>query len=120
MNQGSKVKLYIDEDVWGRLAAVLRDRGYDALDVHEANREALSDEEQLAYAVSQGRAILTYNKQDFVPLAREYFYAGQPHFGIIISCQLEPGELLHRVLNLLNSVPAEEIKDLVIPLEAYK
>lgn len=120
MNQGSKIKLYIDEDVWGGLAAALRDRGYDALDAHEANREALSDEKQLAYAVSQGRAILAYNKQDFVPLAKEYFYAGQPHFGIIISCQLEPGELLRRVLNLLSLVSAEEIKDLLIPLEAYK
>ena len=120
MNGGGKVKLYIDEDVWGGLAAALRDRGYDALNAHEASREGLSDEEQLACAVSQGRAMLAYNKQDFVPLAKGYFYAGQPHFGIIISCQLESGELLRRVLNLLSSVSAEEIKDLVIPLEAYK
>lgn len=115
-----KIKLYIDEDVWGGLAASLRKRGYNAVDVHEVNRENYSDEEQLAYAAALGRAILVYNKQDYVPLAREYFYAGRSHWGIILSCQLKPGELLRRVLKLLESASAKDIKDKVIPLESYK
>lgn len=116
----SKVKLYIDEDVWGGLAAALRERGYDAVDAHEMDREGLSDEEQLAYAAAEGRAILVYNKRDYVPLARDYFYSAHSHCGIILSCQLEPGELLRRVLNLMEAVSAWEIEELVIPLGAYK
>ncbi len=116
----SKVKLYIDEDVWGGLAATLRERGYDAVDVHEMEQEGHSDDEQLAYAVTEERAILVYNKCDYVPLARDYFYANRSHWGIIISCQLKPGELLRRVIRLLEAVSAEEIQNLVIPLEMYK
>lgn len=120
MNSGSKIKLYIDEDVWGGLASALRERGYDAVDVHEMEQEGRSDDEQFAYAVAEGRAMLVYNKCDYVPLARDYFYSKRSHWGIIISCQLRPGELLRRVLRLLEAFSAEEIKDLVIPLEMYK
>ena len=120
MEPPPKIKLYIDEDVWGGLAAALRERGYDAVNVHEMERESYSDDEQLAYAAAEGRAILAYNKRDYVPLARDYFYAGRPHWGIILSCQLGPGELLRRVLKLLESASAKEIENLVIPLEMYK
>lgn len=120
MSPRSQVKLYIDEDVWGGLAAALRERGYDAVDVHEMEREGHSDDEQLAYAATEGRAILVYNKRDYVPLARDYFYSERPHWGIILSRQLGPGELLRRVLRLVEATSAEEIKDLVIPLGMYK
>jgi len=114
------IRLYIDEDVWGGLAAALRERNYDAVSVHEAGRTGLPDEEQLAFAIREERAILTYNKRDFIPLAREYFYTGQTHWGIVVSRQLAPGELLRRVLNLLKTSSADDIRNLVIFLEAYK
>ena len=120
MAEGDKIRFYIDEDVWGGLAARLREHGYDATDVHEAEQEQASDEQQLIFAILQNRALLTYNKKHFVPLAVEWWEAGRPHFGIVISVQLPPGELLRRVLNLLERETAESIANQVIPLENYK
>lgn len=47
--------LLLDEDVRVLLAEILRQRGYDALHVLEANRGGKSDPEQLAYAVRESR-----------------------------------------------------------------
>jgi hypothetical protein len=120
MAEARPIRLYIDEDVWGGLAAALRERGYDAANVHEAERDGLSDEEQLAFAASAGRAILIYNKRHFVHLAVEWWAAERPHHGIIMSVHLAPGELLRRVLNLLERETAASIADQVIALEYYK
>jgi len=120
MAEGDRIKLYIDEDIWGGLAKALREREYDAADVHEAKREGQSDEEQLAFAVLEKRALLAYNKKHFVPLAIEWWHAGRPHYGVVVSVQLEQGELLRRVLNLLERETAESIANQVIPLELYK
>ena len=76
-----RAKLYLDEDVWMGLAEALRQRGYDAIATGELERKGLPDEEQLAFAVTQGRAILTHNIKDFVPLAQEY------GFGREVSCR---------------------------------
>ena len=69
----SRVKILIDEDVWIGLVEALRQAGYYAVSVCELGRKGLSDEEQLVYAVSKGRAIITHNLQDFAPLAEIYF-----------------------------------------------
>lgn len=103
-----EIKLLLDEDVWTGLAAAPRKSGYDALSVNELERKAFSDEEQLAFAVAEGRAILTPNIQDFAPLAEVYFKQDIPHYGIIVARQFEKGVLLRRTLDLLESLsPAE-------------
>ena len=120
MAERKQIRLYIDEDIWGGLAATLRARGYDAIDAHEAKQEEASDEAQLVFATLQSRAMLAYNKKHFVRLAIEWWESGRPHYGIVISVQLEPSELLRRVLNLLERETAESIANQVIPLEYYK
>ena len=64
------VALYADEDVTTVLAPALRWRGYMAQSIAEAGNTERSDEAQLTYATEQRMAILTYNAQDFIPLAR--------------------------------------------------
>lgn len=64
--------LLIDEDVRVLLAEILRQRGYDVVHVLEVGRGGKSDPEQLAYAVDQGRAILTHNIRDLLLLAQSY------------------------------------------------
>jgi hypothetical protein len=103
------VKLYLDQDGWVGLAAALRDAGYDAVATEEANRKGASDEDQLAYAIGEGRAILTHNARHFVPMVRALFFEGATHYGVIISPHLEKGELLHRTIALLSSVSVAEM-----------
>jgi len=51
---------------------------------HEVGNLRLSDPEQLAYATSESRCIVTANGRDFEVLAAERFAAGDPHTGIAV------------------------------------
>lgn len=82
-----------------------------------------SDEAQLTYATESGMAILTYNIQDFVPLAQSWFLSGHKHCGIILSEQFSRhqfGELLRRVLRLLNRWTADELDNQIVFLRQFK
>ena len=57
------VRLYTDEDIFGQVAPQLRRRSYDVLSTPEAGNLELSDQEQLEFAVSQRRAILSFNRR---------------------------------------------------------
>lgn len=73
--------LYADEQFPKRVVELLRNLGHDVLTVKEAVTANLKipDKEVLAFAVSEARAVLTLNRQDFFRLHRL-----QPeHFGII-------------------------------------
>ena len=105
------VALYADADVTPKLARLLHERDFDAVSAHEAGNTELEDSEHLAYAASQGRAILTYNSKDYAPLFDQYWWAGREHHGIIVSEQLPIGELLRRVLRFLNIVTADEMRN---------
>ena len=65
--------------------------------------------EQLHYAISHQRAILTFNVRDFVQLHNEYLQSNQEHWGIIVSRRLPIGEVVRRMLTLLNSLTADEM-----------
>jgi len=117
------VALYTDEDVTDDLAPALRRRGYDAQSTAEAGNGSLSDDEQLRYATEQGRAILTYNIEDFISLARQWHAQEREHAGIILSEQFSRrqfGELLRRVLRLLDSVTADEMHHQMMYLQHFK
>lgn len=117
------VALYTDEDVTADLVPALRWRGYRAQSAAEAGNLEMSDEAQLTYAAERGMAILTYNAQDFIPLARTWYFAGREHAGIIISEQFSQrrfGELLRQVLRLLNSLTADEMHNQIVFLQRFK
>lgn len=114
------IKLYLDEDVDPLLAQVLRDRGVDCLSTQEADRLGLSDADQLAFAINEGRAILTFNVKDFVRLAREYHDSGRHHQGIIVSNHLVFRELLRRVLSMLVAHAPSGLANQLLWLQDYK
>jgi hypothetical protein len=105
------IAIYTDADVHGGLAAQLRRRGFDAISAYEASNAKLDDSDQLEYAVSQRRAILTCNAKDFELLFEEWWQAGRKHYGVIVSEQLPIGEMLRRVVRLMNTVSAEEMEN---------
>ena len=117
-------RLYLDEDVIPDLARILRSRGSDAISVHEIGALGLSDEEQLARASAEGRAILTFNYQDFLEIGEAWFLAGRNHAGIIISYhqygRREIGDLLRAVLALMDVVSSEELRDTIHFLDQFR
>jgi len=117
------VRLYLDRHIMGRLAVDLRDRGYDVVRTEEVGRDTAPDEEQLAFATAENRAVLTFNIRDFAPLHEAWQAAGRTHAGVIVSQQLgrrDYGLLLQRMLRLLNHFTREEMIGNFVHLEQFK
>jgi predicted nuclease of predicted toxin-antitoxin system len=114
------LRLYTNEHITPLLAHTLRGRGFDAVSVFDVGMEERSDPEQLAYAVAEGRAVLSFNARDFAPLHDQYLAEGWEHSGIILSTQVPFAELLRRTINLLNSVSAEEMNNRLEWLNSYR
>jgi predicted nuclease of predicted toxin-antitoxin system len=117
------VRLYLDRHIMARLAVDLRGQGYDVRTTEEAGMDTAPDEDQLAFATAEGRAILTYNIRDFAPLHESWVAAGRSHAGIIVSRQMgrrQYGLLLQRMLRLLNHFAATEMVNNLVHLEQFK
>ena len=56
--------LYLDEDVNVLVAHLLQARGFDVITARDAGQLHATDAEQLAYAVSQARTLVTHNRTD--------------------------------------------------------
>jgi hypothetical protein len=76
----SLTPLYADEDFDYPVVEELRRLGYDVLTVPEAGQAGQPDPAVLAYAVGQGRAVLTHNRRHFIRLHRQSPF----HCGIIV------------------------------------
>lgn len=107
------MKFYLDEHIPLTVAAVLQARGIDCVTTRDAGNLGCTDEAQLTFATSQGRAIFTFNHKDFLLLARQWHDTGRSHAGIILSKELATSDLirrLHRIvtqystMNFTNSV----------------
>jgi hypothetical protein len=75
-------RLYADENYDYRVVEELRKLGHDMLTANDAGqaRQGLSDAQVLAFAISQTRAVITFNRRHFIRLHRQV----QPHCGIIV------------------------------------
>lgn len=121
--EGLFVRLYFDRHIVSRLAVDLRGRGYDVLTTEEAGKDTAFDEEQLAFATADDRALLTFNIRDFAPLHEAWQANARPHAGIIVSQQFgrrHYGLLFQRMLRLLNHFTAEEMCANLVHLEQFK
>ncbi len=117
------IRLYLDRHIKLRRAEDLRARGFDALTTQEAAMNTASDEDQLQFAGSQNRAILTFNIRDFAPLHEQWTAAGRPHAGIVVSQQLgsrQYGLLLNGTLRMLETMTADELRNNLVHLEQFK
>lgn len=103
--------LYTDEDIANLVATLLRSRGLDVLTTIEAGMSGYSDDEQLAYAISKHRCILTHNRVDFERLHLGYLQSDQQHAGIIVTPRNGPYEVAKRVSIILNTLTADEISN---------
>lgn len=105
------IQLYLDEDVDVLIADLLKAYGFDACTTRDANQLQNSDADQLTYSTKQHRAFLTHNRVDFEALSKYYYENHKMHWGIIIAVRRSPYELVQRLLNLLNQVTSDEMKN---------
>jgi hypothetical protein len=77
--------LVLDEMLSDAIAQQLRANGHDVLAVvADPALVSLPDGQILAHTASGGRALVTANIKDFMPLDGQYRAAGQSHAGLIL------------------------------------
>ncbi len=91
------IKLYADENFPQSVVVALRQLGYEVLTAYEAGQanQRIPDQEVLAYAILQKRAVLTQNRKDFIRL----YQMVPTHTGIIV-CREDhqhTNQLAHRI-----------------------
>jgi hypothetical protein len=75
----------LDEMLGERIAAHLAGKGHDVVSVvADPALVSLPDDQVLAEATRQGRALVTLNVKDFVPLDARYRASGRSHAGIVL------------------------------------
>lgn len=80
------MRLLLDEHYSPRIAETLRERGHDVVSVNErGDLRGVGDRELWRRAASEGRALVTENVGDFMPLVREAAASGDRHFGIVFT-----------------------------------
>ena len=106
------VSIYLDADVERMIAKALRRQGHTCRAADEVGMKRASDEAQLEYAARMGHALVTYNVEHFAPLHAQYLRKGWEHSGIVlIPKRWGASEVLRRLLNLLDAVTADEIRN---------
>lgn len=98
----------------------LRARNVDILSAHEAGLMSVADEAHLAYATELERTVFTFNTRDFVQLHTEWLVEGRRHAGIIVSDQVHIGQLLRRLLRLLDERSPAEMENSLEFLSNWK
>lgn len=116
------IRLYLDEDVHKRVAVALRLRHFDVISAHETDRLGTDDDVQLQlqFAADDNCALLTFNTKHYLDLHQTWLQANKEHAGIIVSDQLPIGETIRRLLNLLNHVTADEIRNQLYWRQSFK
>jgi predicted nuclease of predicted toxin-antitoxin system len=107
------LRLLLDANLSPRgIAAKLREVGHDVLALAEdASFEGLPDPQVLELAAAEQRVLITRNRRDFAPLARQWAEAGRSHAGIVLIWTLDHNqfaEIFAGVERQLRLRPAQE------------
>lgn len=103
--------LYTDEDMSALVATLLRSRGLDVTTVPEQATLGKTDSEQLEFATSLNRCILTHNRIDFERLHLQYMEENRQHAGIIVVPQKNAYEVARRIGILVSALLVDNIRN---------
>ena len=79
------MKFYLDENVAVNVADIARGRcGLDILTARDVDGLAWPDAVQLRYAASEGRSLVTRDRDDFLALTLGAYEAQAPHAGVLV------------------------------------
>ena len=104
------IRFHLDEHIAHALAAGLRQRGVDVTTTSEVGLGGSSDEEQLGFAASQARLIVTHDP-DFL----DFHKKGWSHFGIAYCDQgrRSLGDIIRTLVRLWEQFSAEDVRERV-------
>jgi predicted nuclease of predicted toxin-antitoxin system len=108
------VKLLLDEMHAPSVAVELTGESFDVVAVAaQPELRGIADEELLAYATTEFRALVTENVADFMPLATQWAGEHKPHSGLIFTNPIRfnrstlayPGNLITSLREFLTDPP---------------
>ena len=100
-----QISFYLDEHIHRAVADGLRRRGINVLTVQEAGKSGLTDREQLSFALSERRVMVTMDS-DFLMLASE----GVSHAGIAYANpQRSIGELIGSLMLVYDVLTCDDL-----------
>jgi predicted nuclease of predicted toxin-antitoxin system len=79
------VKLLLDAHYSPAIAEQLRKRGHDVVAAGERAELPLPDDQLLAAATAEQRALVTNNAADFIPLIQQAAETGTRHYGLVLT-----------------------------------
>ena len=103
--------IYTDEDMSALVVTLLKSRGLDVTTVPEQGTLGKTDKEQLEFAISLDRCLITHNRIDFERLHIQYLQDNKEHCGIIIVPQKNAYELARRIGVLVRALTVDKIKN---------
>ena len=106
-----RIRFHLDENISHAIANGLRRRGIDVTTTPEEKLIGKSDEEQLAFAISEKRVIFTQDT-DFLRLHQQDF----SHYGIVY-CQQRSKSIGELVLGLVLLWQVLEVSEMIDHLE---
>jgi len=102
-----RIRFYMDEHVPAAISQGLRRRGVDVLTTQDAGMRSASDDEQLAFALSQGRVVFTQDA-DFLRLHA----AGARHAGIVYAQQgVSIGAVIRKLMLIVEALDLDDMTD---------
>ncbi|MGI8461150.1 MAG: DUF5615 family PIN-like protein [Solirubrobacterales bacterium] len=105
------MKLLLDEQISPRVAERLQRFGHDAIAVSKlASLQGKSDEAVFLAARETGRAVVTYDRDDFLVLAAGFAERGLTHDGLVI---INPKRLPSREFTVLANALDRFIREFV-------
>jgi hypothetical protein len=111
----SRLRFQLDEDCQGTaLAVALWEHAIEVVTANGAGLQGASDDVQLVEAAAHGRAIVTNNIRDFVPLHTRWLAEKRaPHAGIVLFPQqaYSIGEVVRRLARLSRTLSAEQMQN---------
>ena len=116
------MKYYLDEDLSPKIAEILRNHRIDAISAHEVGMLQATDMEQLERASSEGRCLVTRNRNDFIRLTVQFFNEHRPHGGVLIIPHTLPGDkfpLIAKAIVKYDLKHSEDIKSYGIDFLSY-
>jgi len=118
----SQVRLYLDEDAMRKaLVFGLRARNVDVLTAAEAQMINRDDQDHLAVAATSGRVLYSFNIADYCIFHQSWMSEKRFHAGIVLAPQqrYSAGEELRRLMRLISTVSAEEMRNRIEFLSAW-
>jgi hypothetical protein len=116
------LRFYFDEDSLDHdVVAAARLRGLDVMTALDAGTIGRPDEEQFAFALSEGRILYTANVADFARLHAALLAAAGTHPGIVVRArqQMPVGQQVRGLVALDARLSREQVRDQLLYLAEF-